>query len=174
MNQANLMDGETLCKECGLCCTGVFHPMAFLYTDDDINIAKKSNLNIISTKEDKFNSFSLPCPAFDGSCSIYNERPSVCPKHQCDLLKSTLQSITTLEDSLKIVNNMKSHLDTFLPTLKSISNNMQTNEPFTLMGIILKRLKTKKVQEEFKKDHQKMLMKITIFDFLKKKYFYKK
>ncbi len=172
MNEKNILNGEALCQECGLCCQGVFHSYVRLL-DDEVCIIEKTNINVQFDKEEKFSFFTLACLAFDGHCSIYQERPSTCSKHRCELLQSVIQEEIEIQDALMIVDKMKFLLDEFLPELKHLCDNKKTNFPPQLMDIIFDSFEEGKTKEEFKKDHKKLFMKIAVFGFLKNKYFYK-
>ncbi len=173
MNEQNILSGETLCKECGLCCQGIFHVYVCLL-DDEVSIVEKTDINIQFEKEEKYSFFTLPCSVFDGHCSIYyQERPSTCSKHRCELLESIIQEEIKIQDALIIVEKMKFLLDEFLPELKHICDNNKINYPPQLMDIILDSLEEGKTKEEFKKENKKLFMKVATFEFLKNKYFYK-
>ncbi len=174
MNQKNLLKGEELCKECGLCCRGIFHTYAYLYTDDDIRIAKKENIPIIFNNEINHNAFTLPCPVFNGLCSIYSERPSVCGAHKCDLLESVLCDDITIEASLHVVKKMQDILNDILPELKDLTRNTASNNPVKLMNNAYDSLGDESSVNKFKKKHATLLIKYGVFNFLRHKYFYKK
>ncbi len=173
MNEKNILNGEALCQECGLCCQGIFHTYVRLL-DDEVSIIEKTNIDVQFDEEEKFSFFTLACSLFDGNCSIYQEiRPSICSKHHCDLLESIIQEKIKIEDALKIVEKIKLSLDEFLPELKHLCNNNKINYPPQLMEIIFDDLEKGKSKEEFKKENKKLFMKIAVFEVLKNKYFYK-
>lgn len=174
MNQDNIIEGEALCKECGLCCKGIFHPYAILYTEQDISIAKNANIPIRFDKDDNRHVFALPCPVFDGKCSIYPDRPSVCPKHKCGLLEGVIHGTKTLENAQEKVESIKNILILLLPKLKRISHDIENSYPRDLIKKIFENLKDKQAREEFKQTHKKMLVEYGIFCILEEKYFYKK
>lgn len=173
MNETDLSKGEELCKECGLCCQGVFHTFAYLFTDDDLKHAKNAKIPIKFNNEVNENTFTLPCPSFDSSCSIYNNRPSVCGGHKCDLLKSLISDNIALDDALNKVSGMKSILNYILPILKNYTGNSTSNKPEYLMNKILNNLETESAKNNFKQENKILFMKYGIFYFLKDKYFYK-
>ena len=173
MNKNNPQDSETLCKECGLCCEGVFHTFAYLYTDNDISIVKMANIPMEFNTEVNSNTFILQCPAFNGLCSIYPERPSVCSSHQCNLLKSVIRNDIILDDALIKVSQVKKILNNILPILKSHANNHISSQPEYLINNILDKMETTSMRDKFKQDNKKLFMEYGIFYFLKNKYFYK-
>lgn len=172
MNKNNILEGEVLCKECGLCCQGVFHKIAYLYNKNDIYIAKKENLLAKYDTKSKKNYFPLPCPVFNGLCSIYPERPSVCSEHKCDLLNDVINEESTLEDALRVVVKMKSILTNLLPDLHKHAQNNQIHNPKVLMESIQVHLKDNQSKEDFKKNHKKILIDFGVFCFLAERHFY--
>lgn len=164
----NILNGETLCKECGLCCEGVFHTYAHLHNKNDIFIAKKANIIIKHNEVANIDFFSLPCSGFNKICTIYPERPSVCGKHKCELLKNLIDKQCTLGDALNTVDKLKNILIPLLPTLQELAKNDQTNNPKALMESIDPHINNK----EFKKSHTKLFIDFGIFCFLVEKYFY--
>jgi len=173
LNKNDPLDPETLCKECGLCCEGVFHTFAYLYNDEDISIAKKANIPIEFNTDAKSNVFTLGCPAFNGLCSIYPERPSVCSKHKCNLLKSVINHDIILNNALKKVSEIKNILNVILPILKKYTGNHTSNKPEYLLSKILDNLENQSTRDNFKKENKTLFMKYGIFYFIKEKYFYK-
>ena len=172
MNENNILNGEKLCKECGLCCERVFHNFAFIIDKNDCLIAQKASIPIEYNKYENIISFSLPCPVFDELCSIYPERPSVCIGHKCDLLKKVLYDKMVLEDALVIVIKMKNILHKLLPELQTLARNDKANNPSHLMNILLDSMEDEHSRIEFKKANKQLIMDFTVFRFLKKKYFY--
>ncbi len=172
MYENNLLAGETLCKECGLCCQGVFHTFAYLYTEDDIKIVQKENINIHLNNEN-CKTFKLPCSVFDNLCSIYPERPSVCGKHKCNLLTSVIKEEIALNDAIKITEKIKYLLKKLLPELKALSKNDEINCSPALITIIFNNLEDGVSSEKFKEENKKLLMNLGVFNFLQEKYFYK-
>lgn len=173
MNLENVLNSEALCKECGLCCQDVFHTYVSL-SNDEVCIIEKTNINVQFNKEKKISFFTLPCPAFNGHCTIYQKRPSVCSKYQCDLLKSIIREEISLKDALKIVNKIKSHLGELLPELHAFSHKDKGNNPPHLMKMIFDNLEEDQTKEQFKKENKKLMMNFAIYNLLKDKYFYKK
>jgi Fe-S-cluster containining protein len=173
MNPDNKLAGEKLCKKCRLCCEGVFHEFADLETDDDFRIAKKANIPIELYKATNKYVFTLPCPAFNGLCSIYPERPSVCSGHMCDLLKSVICGNMAIEDALNLVKKMQDVFNHILQELRGLDKNNASNNPAWLMGAVLENLGDESSVDKFKKEHTALLIQYGVFNFLTHKYFYK-
>ena len=76
--------GSALCTECGLCCTGALHKYAVLDADE-IDFARSIGMTLRTEGKP---GFALPCPKLsDTCCSIYGDRPKVCRRFKCALLK---------------------------------------------------------------------------------------
>ncbi len=170
----DLIKGETLCKECGLCCEGIFHTVVYLKTDNDLRIVEKSNIPFEFNKKINCPTFKLPCPVFNGVCTIYPERLSVCQNHQCDLLQSVLNDEIALVDAQSIVTEMKNILNNILPKLKSYTKDNTSNKPQYLMNKLFDTLKGETSRKKFKQENRMLLLMYGIFNRLEQKYFYKK
>lgn len=103
------MTGSELCLYCGLCCQGVVHRWAVL-GDDEVALASALGLSV-HTKKDGSLVFHLPCHLYlDGKCSVYDNRPRVCGRYQCKLLKQYLADEISAEESLQLVQQVKALL----------------------------------------------------------------
>jgi Fe-S-cluster containining protein len=58
--------------------------------------------------------FQQPCTMFrGGNCSIYEQRPHVCRRYECALLKRTIGGEITLEQALRVVGVAQKQLGVF-------------------------------------------------------------
>lgn len=172
MNQDNLINGETLCKECGLCCQGIFHPYANLKDKEDKNFAKDFHAIIEQYNSLEHEVFLLPCPAFTNLCSVYPKRPSVCQKHQCNLLKDVSSDEIDLVKALEVVVNIKDIINDMLPILHEYSNEYFYNKPELLMDKISEIYDTYEKKEKFKEKNIQLFSSYALFLMYRKKYFY--
>ena len=174
MNEPAKQDAEHLCKTCGLCCQGIFHPYANIYGTEDLDIANRIEAKIVETPgETPPRSFSLPCPAFKGSCSVYPDRPSVCKAHQCDLLASLVTGDTSLEGALTQVDSIKEQLEVILPKLHELSGDKSSNQPEKLLGTVLDNLASTQNRNAFKKEQAELLMRFGVFKRISGSTFYR-
>ncbi len=97
MNEAS---AGQLCLACGLCCIGVVHSHAAL-SPDELDLARELGLRV-DTFEDGVG-FHLPCPQHQGKCATYQRRPRACVDYQCELLVKYLDGQVTFEESLALV-----------------------------------------------------------------------
>ena len=104
------INGAALCLACGLCCVGVVHTHVPLGADE-MELARELDLRVDAFEEGV--GFHLPCPCYrDGKCSAYYRRPRACVNYQCELLQRYLQGEVSLAESLSLVAQAKTMLDT--------------------------------------------------------------
>ena len=161
-----LSDGTKLCLECGLCCTGIFFHKAHIYTQEDRNIVKAFNGDIIFHKEEEY--FKIPCPAYEGKCTIYPHYPSVCQDHRCALLNSINKHEINLEKSIIVVKEMKKLVNNIEHDFKSLSIETNTRDIISLF----KQFFTLIPKEE-RNAYPNLLKNYAAFLYLKEKYFYR-
>jgi uncharacterized protein len=98
---------NTLCKACGLCCTGHL----FIWTKlrsaelDSIEALGLPVLRSIPSQR----GFNQPCPLWKGQCTIYHSPhyPRFCRAYKCKLLKKLLDGSTSLSPALSVVKEAK-------------------------------------------------------------------
>jgi len=116
---------ETLCKTCGLCCTGHLFIWTKLRSAELVSI---ESLGVKVLREPNQRGFNQPCPLWDGICTIYetSHYPRFCGVYKCKLLKQVLDEVIPLSLALKTVQQTKSlirELDLSLP--KSANPNFR-------------------------------------------------
>ena len=160
-----ISDGTKLCLECGLCCTDVFLGKATIYSHEDRECAKAFNATFISDNGKEY--FKLPCPAYEGKCSIYPHTPSVCQKHECNLLKSILADNIKLERALTVVQEIKQVIHT-IKLDKKFSSLEKNNEDLssTLTNFFAS------TSKEERQGFTSLLKLCGAFMHIRKKYFY--
>jgi len=109
--------GTSLCKACGLCCTGHLFIWAKLRSAE-LDAAEGLGLNVI--REPRQRGFSQPCPLWDGQCTVYTSPhyPRFCRTYKCKLLKEVLDEAAPLPEALAVVEQAKemiSELEALLP-----------------------------------------------------------
>lgn len=104
-NLPTTSQASELCLECGLCCQGVLHKNVILEVEA---IPLLEELGVPTYAEGDGYRFDLPCPLFNGKCSIYHlKRPATCGSYQCKLMKAYIQGQISLEEGLQIVRRAK-------------------------------------------------------------------
>ena len=100
-------ESATLCKACGLCCTGHLYAWAAL-EPKEIATTRALGLTVVQPAP-KRQGFSLPCPRWDGQCTIYthSDKPEVCDAFQCKLLKEVQAEQTPVAQALTVVDRAK-------------------------------------------------------------------
>jgi uncharacterized protein len=107
MNETIGSQANTLCKSCGLCCTGHL----FIWTklrSAELGSAKALGLNVLGSEPGQ-RGFSQPCPLWQGQCTIYASPhyPHFCRTYKCKLLKAVLNESTSLPGALAVVEQAK-------------------------------------------------------------------
>lgn len=121
--EANESSATTLCKSCGLCCTGHL----FVWTKlRSAELDAVQDLGLKVFREPGQRGFSQPCPLWEGQCTIYDspEYPRFCSTYKCKLLKEVIDEITPLPNALEVVKHLKeriAELDPLLPDLAGVS-----------------------------------------------------
>ncbi|MFO0587198.1 MAG: YkgJ family cysteine cluster protein [Polyangiaceae bacterium] len=70
----------SLCASCGLCCTGELFASIEVLPEETPRIEAKRLPIVRETGRAKI---PQPCPAHDGTCSIYADRPRACATFRC-------------------------------------------------------------------------------------------
>ena len=121
--QTNESPPTTLCKSCGLCCTGHLFIWAKLRSAE-LDSAQALGLHVI--RDPRQRGFSQPCPLWDGVCTVYTSPhyPRFCHTYKYKLLKELLEENIPLPEALTVVQQameMIQELETFLPASSEIS-----------------------------------------------------
>ena len=96
--------GSRLCTHCGLCCRGALHDYAFL-EPDEVEAATAIGLPVLDCEQ---LAFALPCPKLAGTvCSIYGNRPLVCGRYRCQLLRNLEAGNLSFDDAIDKVDTAK-------------------------------------------------------------------
>ena len=111
--------GNTLCKSCGLCCTGHLFTWTKLRSAE-MDSAQALGLNVFRAHP-RQRGFSQPCPLWQGQCSVYDSPyyPRFCRTYKCKLLKQLLEENVSLPRALTAIEEAKRlirEVETLLPT----------------------------------------------------------
>jgi hypothetical protein len=106
LDKENESPGTTLCKSCGLCCSGHLFAWVKLRSPELVPIEE---LGVKVFREPRHRGFSQPCPLWNGVCTIYEspQYPRACRTYKCKLLKQVLEETVTLPEALIAVQNAK-------------------------------------------------------------------
>ncbi|HEY5728557.1 MAG TPA: YkgJ family cysteine cluster protein [Anaerolineales bacterium] len=116
-SQTTVSPAASLCKSCGLCCTG------HLFAWTKLRSAELDPIHSLGLKvfrEPNQRGFNQPCQLWDGVCTIYDmpQYPRFCRTYKCKLLKQVLDEVTPLPSALTTVRETKNlihELDMVLP-----------------------------------------------------------
>jgi Putative zinc- or iron-chelating domain len=122
MDETNETPANTLCKACGLCCTGHLFIWAKL-RPAELDPAESLGLTVIRS-DPRQRGFNQPCPLWQGECTIYTSKhyPHVCRAYQCRLLKEMSHADISLDAALNQIEQTKAmihELDELLPDAPS-------------------------------------------------------
>jgi len=111
----------TVCKACGLCCTGHLFIWAKLRSSE---LDGAEPLGLVVHREPHQRGFNQPCPLWDGVCTIYDnpKYPRFCRTYKCKLLKQLLDEKTTLPCALTVVQQTISMIHGIEPLLPASTN----------------------------------------------------
>ena len=109
-DKINITHGMTLCKSCGLCCTGHFFIWSKLRSAELDSI---ESLGLKVFREPERRGFNQPCPLWQGQCTIYDSPyyPRFCHTYKCKLLKQLLNESIRLPEALIIVEQAKEMIE---------------------------------------------------------------
>jgi len=119
MDRTNEAPGNTLCKSCGLCCTGHLFSWTKLRSAE-LDSAEALGLHVFRSVPSE-RGFSQPCPLWQGQCTIYSspQYPHFCRTYKCKLLKKVLDETTPLVEAQTLIEQAKElirELEVLLPT----------------------------------------------------------
>jgi len=106
-DQTRESPGNTLCRSCGLCCTGHL----FIWTklrSAELDSAQELGLRVFRSVPSQ-RGFSQPCPLWEGQCTVYSSPhyPHFCHTYKCKLLKKVLDETTSLPDARTLIEQAK-------------------------------------------------------------------
>ena len=116
---------QTLCKSCGLCCSG--HLFAWVRLNaNELDKSEALGLNVIRNNP-RQRGFTQPCPVWQGgNCTVYTspDYPRSCGKYKCTILRQMLDDEISLPNALDVVQEtlqMIREIEPLLPVSSAIS-----------------------------------------------------
>lgn len=117
----------SICVGCGLCCDGTMYSTVDIAGEDRTDVLTQAGITL-STRENT-QLFRQPCAAFNsGCCSVYDNRPRVCRRYRCHLLRrheagevSYIEARTLISRTINLRNRLRVELNTFLDTNQQAS-----------------------------------------------------
>jgi hypothetical protein len=109
---------QTLCKACGLCCSGHLFSWVRLNANE-LDKSEALGLNVIR-HDPRQRGFLQPCPVWQGGiCTVYTspDYPSSCRKYKCIVLRKLLDeeidfsnAISQIEETLSLIREVENLL----------------------------------------------------------------
>ena len=97
---------QEICLACGFCCDGTLFDNAKLRPGERGTLPELMEANYLKTGEKEY--FRLPCPYFNGKCTIYNKKKAeICSLYRCQLLMDFAKKGISKEEALNIIHNVK-------------------------------------------------------------------
>ena len=104
---------STLCRQCGLCCSGAFFTHVALSTAEAERL-RGERVRVVS-KRDGRKVMALGCTALDGTtCGIYGQRPHGCREYVCEVGRSLERGALSLDEALAVVRRGRELVDAVL------------------------------------------------------------
>jgi hypothetical protein len=103
-------EATTLCKECGLCCSGHLFSWVRLNARE---LTPLENMGISVIRSDpRQRGFLQPCPLWNGECTIYgsHQYPRGCDSYNCKLLRELLDESVSLQKAIRVVRRAKERM----------------------------------------------------------------
>ena len=97
--------GESLCKDCGLCCDGTLFYDIELASHNEYSVLIQTDVKLVRKRGKRY--LILPCSAHCGECKIYLDRPMLCKEFECGLLKKVNSKTINIEEALNITQELK-------------------------------------------------------------------
>jgi len=115
---------NTLCKSCGLCCSG--HLFAWVRLNaNELDRSEALGLTVIRD-DPRQRGFTQRCPLWNGSCTVYTspDYPRSCGTYKCTTLRRLLDEDIQLPDALTVIQEtlqMIRELESLLPASAATS-----------------------------------------------------
>ena len=122
MDNSNKSPANSLCKACGLCCTGHLFIWVKL-RPAELDPAEALGMNVFRSDPAQ-RGFSQPCPLWNGQCTVYDSPhyPRACRTYKCKLLKEVMRGETSLPDALGSIEEAKGMIQELELSLPGSSN----------------------------------------------------
>ncbi|MBL8100044.1 MAG: hypothetical protein JNK81_12730 [Anaerolineales bacterium] len=118
-------NAQTLCKACGLCCSGHLFSWVRLNANE-LDKAEALGLNVIRN-DPRQRGFLQPCPVWQsGVCTVYTspDYPRSCAKYKCIVLRKLLDEEIDFHDAMNQIQETLSlirEVENLLPNASIIS-----------------------------------------------------
>lgn len=154
-------DEQDICISCGFCCDRTLFDVAKLDAEEIL----RGKFIDLETHIDGNRFFKLPCPYFDQKCTIYDQdKPNICGKFKCQLLRATINGESSKEDTLKTIANAKNLRDELLADYQQLTKNQLTFRELYLRSL-------KEEEQHNDPELKKIYYRVTLLEILLAKHF---
>jgi len=151
---------QDLCKSCGFCCDDTLFPRAVVKKDEILFPGFEEEV------EEGERHFKLPCPHFDGFCTIYEQRPHICQTFECSVLEQCSKGETSFDDAAQLIAQLKRQ--------KARINQLLSSYPGATLADRYSEFKRQHAAElkspQFRLAHKDLLMEWVLFKTRLKKF----
>jgi hypothetical protein len=126
---------QEICLACGFCCDGTLFDNARLQPGEWGTLPELIEANYLKSGEKEY--FRLPCPYFNGKCTIYNKKKAgICSLYRCQLLTDIANKSISQDEALNIIHNvkmLKKEITSLTRHIPKISDNMPFREILSIL-----------------------------------------
>lgn len=124
----------SLCLDCGLCCDGTMHSTVALEHGDDREVLLRTGFHLLLFEAEA--RFEQPCHAFHGSCTIYEDRPTLCRSYRCALLRQVDSGEVSDADARALVTTAIGLRDSVRPAIEALVGSTRTHS----LAVLVRRM----------------------------------
>jgi len=150
-------EATSLCKACGLCCTGHLFSWVRLKA---IELTPLEKMGVQVIRDDpRQRGFTQPCPMWNGQCTIYDSLhyPRGCDSYKCKLLRELLDESVALSKALTVVQQAKEMIKELESLLPASHSNSFRERVISQMEKLGESLKIGQLEAEFRKKTRELL-----------------
>lgn len=120
---------QIICLSCGFCCDSTLFDNATVKAGEKGNLPPKIEEKYFMNESGEL--FRLPCPYFDGKCTIYDQRkPQICSSFRCQLLKDFASGKISREEALLLVGKANEQREDIRASARNVLGSRAGEMPF--------------------------------------------
>lgn len=165
---------QQLCLSCGLCCNGVIFADVQLQPGDSATRLRELGVALREPRSPGARPVKIlqPCPAFDGKCRVYADRPRYCREFDCALLKSLAAGKVTESGAMKIVTTAQRRAEKVRKLLRQLGETEETLSLSKRFRRVQRRMESQPIDEESSDLYGQLTLAVHDMNFLLADTFY--